>query len=110
VGTERTRAFLCFFTCAFLLVAACAPPGVGPTSPGGTEGQPTAKKHLVAALLKPNIPTIRENGGDRIYELALGGLGRLDTWGVVHPQLAEVVPSIENGLWRVFPDGRIETT
>jgi len=92
-------------------MAACAPPGaVGPTSPGGTEGQPTAKKHLVAALLKPNIPTIRENGGDRIYELALGGLGRLDTWGVVHPQLAEVVPSVENSLWRVFPDGRMETT
>jgi len=28
----------------------------------------------------------------------------------VAPRLAEAVPSIENGLWKVFPDGRMETT
>ena len=27
-----------------------------------------------------------------------------------HPQLAEAVPSLENGLWRLLPDGRMETT
>src|SRR4030095_14283228 len=26
------------------------------------------------------------------------------------PQLAEAVPTTENGLWRVLPDGRMETT
>src|SRR5207253_1830903 len=25
-------------------------------------------------------------------------------------QLAESVPSIENGMWKIFPDGRMETT
>jgi hypothetical protein len=24
-------------------------------------------------------------------------------------QLAEAVPSIENGLWKILPDGRMET-
>jgi peptide/nickel transport system substrate-binding protein len=27
-----------------------------------------------------------------------------------HPSLAEAVPSLENGLWRLLPDGRMETT
>lgn len=101
-----------FLTGTVLLLAACAPPGAGSSGspPGGAAGQPAARKHLVAALLKPNLPNLRENGGDRIYELALGGLGRLDIWGVVHAQLAEEAPTVENGLWRLFPDGRMETT
>ncbi|HEY3117215.1 MAG TPA: hypothetical protein VGK54_10785 [Chloroflexota bacterium] len=33
-----------------------------------------------------------------------------DGQGVLHAQLAEAVPSLENGLWRLFPDGRMETT
>jgi len=28
----------------------------------------------------------------------------------LEPQLAEAVPSIENGLWKLLPDGRMETT
>jgi len=30
--------------------------------------------------------------------------------GVLHARLAEAVPTLENGLWRVLPDGRTETT
>src|SRR4029077_16034391 len=28
----------------------------------------------------------------------------------LRPRLAEAVPSIENGLWKLFPDGRMQTT
>jgi peptide/nickel transport system substrate-binding protein len=28
----------------------------------------------------------------------------------LRPRLAEAVPTVENGLWKVFPDGRMETT
>jgi peptide/nickel transport system substrate-binding protein len=38
------------------------------------------------------------------------GLTIADHEGVLHPQLAELVPSIENGSWTLFPDGRMETT
>jgi peptide/nickel transport system substrate-binding protein len=33
-----------------------------------------------------------------------------DGQGVLRPQLAESVPTLENGLWRLFPDGRMETS
>src|SRR5206468_4097237 len=38
------------------------------------------------------------------------GLVVEDDQAELHPALAEAVPSVENGLWRVFPDGRMETT
>src|SRR5438876_256856 len=92
------RTFACFLTCLVLLLTACAPQRTAdPTSPLDVVQSQPAPKHLVAALLKPNVPTIRENGADRTYEFILGGLARLDIWGVTHPQLAEAVPSVENG-------------
>src|SRR5205823_15053455 len=33
-----------------------------------------------------------------------------DLDSVFVPQLAEAVPSAENGLWKIFPDGTMETT
>jgi peptide/nickel transport system substrate-binding protein len=52
-----------------------------------------------------NIP-----GLDAIEELTHAGMTHADDRGLLHPQLAEAVPTVENGLWRVFPDGRMETT
>jgi peptide/nickel transport system substrate-binding protein len=49
-------------------------------------------------------------GADALEEMVSAGLAHLDNGGVLHPQLAEAVPTLENGLWRVFPDGRMETT
>ncbi|MEA2642724.1 MAG: hypothetical protein QOF51_4118, partial [Chloroflexota bacterium] len=37
-------------------------------------------------------------------------LSVMDDHGTLRPELAEAVPSAENGLWKVFPDGRMETT
>jgi peptide/nickel transport system substrate-binding protein len=37
-------------------------------------------------------------------------LADLDANGTLRPFLAESVPSIENGLWKLLPDGRMETT
>jgi ABC-type transport system substrate-binding protein len=64
---------------------------------------------VVAAFLKPNLPNMIENGADRIAELNMAGLLRLDTWGEPHAQIAEL-PTLENGLWKVFDDGRMELT
>jgi len=49
-------------------------------------------------------------GSDALEMLVASGLTVLDGQGTLRPVLAEAVPSIENGLWRVFPDGRMETT
>jgi peptide/nickel transport system substrate-binding protein len=50
-------------------------------------------------------------GADELEELVIVGLtaaGGVD--GKLVPRLAETIPSVENGLWVVFPDGRMETT
>jgi peptide/nickel transport system substrate-binding protein len=49
-------------------------------------------------------------GGDGLEELVNGGLIIVDDRGGVRPQLAEAVPTLENGRWRLLPDGRMETT
>jgi peptide/nickel transport system substrate-binding protein len=36
--------------------------------------------------------------------------GQTRASGGLVPRLAEAVPSVENGLWKIFPDGRMETT
>lgn len=33
-----------------------------------------------------------------------------DDQGVLQPRLAEAVPTVDNGLWKVLPDGRMETS
>jgi peptide/nickel transport system substrate-binding protein len=49
-------------------------------------------------------------GLDAIEELVHAGLAHGDDQGTLLAQLAEEIPSIDNGLWQVFPDGRMETT
>lgn len=102
-------------------VAGCAPTSTAPLA--GTDGGsslaagPRAPKRITAAIrgdphtvyqkLNPrsNIPGI-----DALEQLVASGLTVADAHGNRQPDLAEAVPTIENGLWKVFPDGRMETT
>jgi peptide/nickel transport system substrate-binding protein len=52
-----------------------------------------------------NVP-----GVDVLEELVNNGMVTVDNHGNWLARLAEAVPSVENSLWRVFPDGRMETT
>jgi peptide/nickel transport system substrate-binding protein len=63
--------------------------------------------HTVYQKLNPrsNIPGI-----DDLERLVTAGLTTVDTDATLLPWLAEAVPTIENGLWKVFPDGRMELT
>lgn len=49
-------------------------------------------------------------GIDALQDLVGANLAAADPNGNLQPHLAEVVPTIDNGLWKVFPDGRMETT
>jgi peptide/nickel transport system substrate-binding protein len=49
-------------------------------------------------------------GSDSVEVMIGAGLTTQNDQGGLTPVLAESVPSTENGLWRVFPDGRMETT
>lgn len=49
-------------------------------------------------------------GLPEVASLLNAPLSAEDSEGVRRPQVAEAVPSVENGLWKIFPDGRMETT
>jgi len=49
-------------------------------------------------------------GVRNVEQMLNDGFAVLDNEGQLQPRLAEAVPSIENGLWKLFPDGQMETT
>ena len=107
----------------WVLVAMVAAASCAPTAPardqaiGSPESPRSGPIKRVTAAIPADLPTVYSvlnpgagGQGRSIQELALAGLTTSDPLGNLHPQLAEAVPSLENGLWTVFPDGRMETT
>lgn len=99
------------------LVSACGPgqpsrPG-NPSEPAAASGPP---KRLVAAIrslptsVTTDLNVAAISGADALDLLVSSALTALNDDGVRFAQLAEAVPSTENGLWRILPDGRMETT
>lgn len=114
------RSLLTWLVVAVSIIAACAPAGRS-TSPGLNEApsQPRVLKKVTAAI-RGDPPTLNEKlsraGAGRVYgvkeiqNLLHVGLLIEDDQVELRPALAEAVPTVENGLWRVFADGRMETT
>ena len=102
---------------AAVLVAGCAPAKSEPSgvSPEGSSAGAAPKRITAAIRGDPhtlyNVLNLNNAvpGIDAIEDLVNAGLSNLDDWAVPRPQLAEAVPTLENGLWRVLPDGRMET-
>lgn len=109
------------------LAVAVTAMGCAPSQPGGapvsrdTQAQQPAPKRITAAVL--GAPAMLASkmmgrgqrpapGIDALEELVHMGLWVYDNRGAccAHATLAESIPSVENGLWKVFPDGRMETT
>jgi peptide/nickel transport system substrate-binding protein len=62
-------------------------------------------------VMQKTTPVIGSVPGlDAFEELVHAGLTHFDTQGNALPQLAEAVPSLDTGTWRLLPDGRMETT
>src|SRR5439155_10951029 len=103
-----------------LALTACAPPQSPGASPDGSQSSSRTEgpKRATAAIRAQPISLIQmriQRGGavrgiDGVEELSHAGLTYLKADNTRASQLAEVVPSIENGLWQVFPDGRMATT
>ena len=101
-----------------LFASACAPPI--PQTSSATGGQPNqGRKQIVAALfatpagLQDTLTAVSSGsqpGMAELFSMVNGTMTYVDVDNVRHPWLAEAVPTIENGLWRVFTDGRMETT
>ncbi len=113
-----------FVAALFALVivgASCAPasPGAAPPSQAG-EAVRTATPKRITAAIRGDPKTLNEainnaaggasSAGVRELEsLVNAGLLVLDPRGALRPLLAETVPTLENGLWKLLPDGRMET-
>ena len=115
----RLRRLSIVWVFSAVLLAACAPPGLAPSSDGSSGvPQPADKKRIVAGLRgDPPIlgsklySTVGSSGGPtEIERLMNAGLTIRDDRTELRPILAEAVPTTENGAWQVFPDGRMVTT
>ena len=107
---------LAFAPLALMLFASCASPSAQP-SPATAVPRANVPKRVTAivwndpsSLLnrmnqRPNAP-----GAVALEQLILSGLSENDPNGNLQPLLADAVPSLENGLWQVQPDGRMDTT
>ncbi len=114
------RPILLFVTLA--TIAACAPASQ-PTSPSGGQrppgsGQPGAasSRTLIIAgraelpSLSPNpLQTLGFTTGSSI-KIFNAGLTLSDGRNPPRPYLAESIPQLNTDSWRVFPDGKMETT
>lgn len=118
-----TRAHVACLVFGLLLSACGSPPQPqGLQSGAGVEVSSSTPKRIVAGAQSTlplfSTPVIYPSGGgggyqvamDAVQELILVGLSVIDGQGKLVPRLAEAVPSAENGLWKVFPDGHMETT
>jgi peptide/nickel transport system substrate-binding protein len=101
------------------IVAGCAAPQSAPRAAGGdAPSGATVPKRITAAimaeppalyraLIPPGHVTQAAEVADTVVNM---GLTQVDDVGVRRAMLAEDVPSAENGLWKLRPDGRMELT
>lgn len=110
---------------SLVLGAACASAGQGqvpvPVNSGPASAPSSVAPTRITAAIRGAPQTIGQErvspqgtggsvpGLDALQELVQAGLVHSDASARLGPQLAEAVPSIENGLWALFPDGRMET-
>ncbi len=103
-----------------ILMISCASPTPAPSSPAPSSASSTtgAPKRFTAAISgDPNTlsnSVARAGAGgvpglDALEMFVSSGLTVEDDRGARQPQLAESVPTLENGGWRLLPDGRMET-
>lgn len=105
---------------ATLMMLACAPlqTAGGDAGPAREPVSAGPKKVVAAIRGNPKFASAvlnrggggRIDGGPELGGLSSSGLAVQVPSGEFEPQLAERVPTVENGLWKLFPDGRMETT
>jgi len=84
--------------------ACAAPASIGS---GGTGPEAVGLKKRITAVYtaQAELPSLRHKWTEQIVH---AGLAQEDAQTQLHPQLAERVPSLENGLWQLQPDGRMQ--
>jgi len=96
-----------------LALAACAPSTPGASS---DRGQPSVvdQSRILRMVARVEAPSFAEPGGASKVAIPLrmftAGLAAKDSSEVPFPVLAESLPQLNTDTWKVFQDGRMETT
>jgi peptide/nickel transport system substrate-binding protein len=104
-------------TALTLLATACtsaspaAQPGAPSSNQAAIQNAPSKKITAVTATVQLDmLPNNPNSGVDEFRLLVNPGLSVVNDHGDRQAVLAQDVPTLQNGLWQVFPDGRMETT
>jgi peptide/nickel transport system substrate-binding protein len=113
----RALTLLLTFVLAACGTAGPAGGGTSSTNPSGAASAPRkitvamrGEAKTISAKLNSEAGAGGTPGVGEVEDLLNAEMAMLDDDRVLHPQLAEAVPTTENGQWKVFPDGRMETT
>jgi peptide/nickel transport system substrate-binding protein len=98
-----------------LVSAACAAPAGQQPGSGPSTERPVAPKTLTIGIRHalPDFGGLTRTAGTsaaNVPPIVQDGLNYTDYEGLVHPLLAAEMPSIERGTWKIFDDGKMETT
>src|SRR5205823_5262103 len=96
-----------------ILLTSCAPGGGQAGPPSAVHEKAAQAKKRITVALRSNITLLWGGvgaGPEWQIDLFNSPLIAFDPPGTPTPLLAEAAPSIENGLWKLLPDGRMETT
>jgi peptide/nickel transport system substrate-binding protein len=113
------RSLLVLLALLVAMLGCGAPPGPAATQQPGAAPSTAGPSRITAAILgDPHTLSATMNtnttggqpGVEEMERLIHVGLGVLDDHLALRPVLGETVPTIENGLWKVLPDGRMELT
>ncbi len=116
--THSHRPFPTFAILLLVTVVACAGPAPRESAGSGQTAARTVGPKRVTIAIRGEPRTISTKidsspsvpGGADVETMLHAGTTLTDAEGKLRPQLADTVPSVENGLWTVTPDGRMETT
>src|SRR5689334_22393108 len=112
--------FLGAFVLAVVLIVSCGPQSAAPqrSSSTGPASSSVPKRLVMSIFADPagmhqeltnrvigSVPGLAD-----LHQILHAGLSTQDDREVYLPVLAEAIPSVENGLWMVEPDGQMATT
>ncbi len=101
------------------LVTGCAGRELVAMPAGHAQPRGSAAPRSIVAGVKTPLPFLHRQmnptntnagGGPEVVDLVSSGLTVVDNQSLRVPQLGELVPSVENGLWKLLPDGAMELT
>ena len=106
----RMRCGIVALAALFVVLSGCGPAGPGESASGPTQRAAGPKRITMAFSREMDLAHHLGQSRTRLRTLVNPGLSVVDDRDVRRPTLAEAVPTLENGLWKTTPDGRMETT